>query len=136
MARAILVGVVYFTIVLAAGFVFGMARVLLLAPSIGHAAALFIELPLILGIAWWISGLLIDRFAVAPQVETRLAMGGTAFLLLMIAEGILAATLAGVEMRQHFASFYGSPAGLAALISEVAFGLFPTLHLIVDEQRG
>ncbi len=81
-------GLAYFVIVFSRGFLLGTFRVLLLVPAVGERIAVLSELPVILGIAWISSRLLIARFDVAAALIPRLSMSGLAFGLLMICEFI------------------------------------------------
>ena len=54
----------------------------------------------------------------------RLAMGGVAFALLMVAEFTLSLTAFGSTPGAFFASF-ATPAGVLGLAGQVVFGLWP-----------
>lgn len=72
-------GVTYFAIVFAAGFAFGTVRVLLLVPRVGEISASLLELPIMLGISWFVCAQVIARYQVRPRVTPRLTMGVVAF---------------------------------------------------------
>ncbi len=61
----------------AAGFAFGTVRVLLLVPRVGELSASLLELPIMLGISWFVC--IIARYQVRPRVTPRLTMGVVAF---------------------------------------------------------
>ena len=65
----------FLAIVFAAGFILGTIRTLVLVPHLGPLAAVLLELPLMLGIAWAVCRWLLRRFAVGEAWTARLAMG-------------------------------------------------------------
>jgi ABC-type uncharacterized transport system permease subunit len=115
----------YFLPVLAAGFVLGTIRVLWLAPKTGLFAATVIELPVMLAISWLVAGQVINRLHIGPELQSRLAMGIIAFLLLMAAEHALGLAF-GKSSAQQLADIQ-TPAGLAGLAGQIGFGLLPLL---------
>jgi hypothetical protein len=125
-------GFLYFAIVFALGFVLGVARVLLLVPRLGEAAAVALELPLILAASWLICARLLR--------DTRLGlgaaagMGAVAFACLMLAEATLGLTLGGLSLSQHLAR-YGTPVGLLGLGGQLLFSVFPVIQSRVDASR-
>lgn len=127
MARALLAGPAYFLAVFAAGFVLGTVRVLVLVPNLGELAAVLLELPVMLGISWGLAGWLVQVFAVPRRPGPRLAMGGLALGLLLLAEAELAVLLFG-ETLAAFHSRFATPPGLAGLAGQVGFALMPLLR--------
>jgi hypothetical protein len=121
---AIRAGIAYFAIIFAAGFVLGTIRTLGLAPRIGAPAAVLVELPFMLVIAWVTCRWLVSRLAVAPASGPRLAMGIVAFVLLMAAELALSVLLFGGTVPA-FADALRSPEGLLGLAGQVAFAAMP-----------
>jgi hypothetical protein len=124
MSNALRAGTAYFLAVFAIGFVLGAIRVTLVIPRIGALAAVCIEAPVMLALAWPVCDAAVRRFAVPPAVSARLAMGGFAFALLMIAELALAVLLFGRSPAQHWGSYRGL-AEQVGLAGQVAFALFP-----------
>lgn len=119
--------VLYLLAVFAAGFVLGTLRVVWLAPALGEIAAVVLEVPVMLGIAWLAAGWCIRRFTVPAKWPARLAMGGGAFALLMIVE-IATSLLLGrspTALLRHYMTVEGA-IGLAA---QMVFGLIPVLRL-------
>ena len=120
-----LAGAAYFAVVFLAGFVLGTVRTLWLTPTMGPLAAVAAELPLMLAIAWLASAPIMRRYAVSRRTN-RLAAGLLAFLLLMMAEFLLAATF-GVEPATYAASLLTAP-GALGLAGQVLFALIPVLR--------
>ena len=128
MRKAAAAGALYFACVFAAGFVLGVVRVLVLAPALGALAATLIELPIILGIAWSVSSWLTRRFVVPRERRSRLAMGGIAFALLMVAEAALSVAVFGDSLATHLERYRALPKA-AGLVGQIAFALLPLLQL-------
>ena len=106
----------YFGIVFALAFALGVARVLVVAPAIGPAAAVFLEVPIVLAASWLVARwLLRDRNFQLPQ---RLAVGGIAFALLMASEALLAALMFGQSLSQWIAAVL-TPLGLFGLAGQL-----------------
>jgi len=74
--RTAAAGVAYFGVVLAAGFLLGTLRVLVMVPAIGEAGAVGLELPIMLTLSWLACRWLIARFDVAAALTPRLGMAG------------------------------------------------------------
>ncbi|HSP26443.1 MAG TPA: hypothetical protein VLQ65_14840 [Saliniramus sp.] len=128
MMLAIAAGGVYFALVFLAGFVLGTLRTLVLVPSLGEMAAVAVEIPAMLAIAWVVCGFVIRRLAVSGDFRARMAMGGVAFCLLMAAEMLLAWILFARPPAAHLAN-YARPEALLGLAAQIAFGLFPLARL-------
>jgi len=128
MGNAIRAGFLYFVAVFGIGFVLGTIRVLVLIPRLGELVSTFIELPIILGAAWIVCGLLVARLHVLPQWQVRLTMGGIAFGLLMVAELALSVWLFGGTVQEHFAGYLSLPQAVG-LAGQVTFALFPLLQM-------
>jgi hypothetical protein len=130
--KAIQVGGIYFICVFAVGFALGIARTALLAahPGIGRLSAVLVELPIMLTASWFICKCLLRRFSLPATINARLAMGGCAFVLLMLAELVAGAMLFGRSAAQHFA-LYREPSYLAGLIAQCFFALIPLGHMFL-----
>jgi hypothetical protein len=124
-ADGLIAGALWFAAVFAAGFALGVARTLWLAPALGEVGAVAVELPVILGFAWWTCGRLIRARRVAGR-GPRAAMGASAFALLMLAEAGLAAAT-GTGPAAHLAG-YAEPARALGLAGQVVFGLMPLMR--------
>lgn len=116
----------YFAAIFALGFVLGAIRVTWLVPSLGELAAVAIELPVMLAVSWWWAGRVLNRWPL-PRPRQRLAMGATAFAILMAAELALAMTLGGQGPGEWLASM-AHAAGMLGLAGQVLFALVPRLR--------
>lgn len=101
MMQILLTGTAYVVAVFAAGFVLGVLRTLVLVPLLGELAAVLMELPVILTIA---------------------------FLLLMLAEGGLSTLLAGRSLSEHLALYAQLPHQVG-LAGQLAFALLPWIQV-------
>ncbi len=136
-ARVFLPGATYFTLVFALGFALGMARTLLVgdASRSVRLVGVLVELPIMLWASWLLCGVVVRRFAVRPAIAARLLMGTVAFVLLMLAEGLIAALLLGRTPAEHLAS-YAELSHALGLAAQLAFALMPTLMLWRREPQG
>lgn len=125
MGRALTAGLLYFVATFAAGFLLGTIRALLVAPAIGETAAVAIEAPVMLLVAWIACGWAVRRLRVANGIMRRLAMGGAAFALLIAAEACVAMLLVDLSTGEWIAAYGTLPAeiGLAAQLLYAAFPL-------------
>lgn len=115
---------VYFATVFAIAFVLGVIRTLFVAPRIGAAAAVGIELPIILCASWLIARrLLRDR---PYSLGERIGIGALAFALLMISEATLSVVMRGESVAFWAASLF-TPLGLLGLGGQIGFALMPIL---------
>lgn len=127
MPRAVQAGLLYCTVVFAAGFVLGVVRTLLVSPLAGELVAVALEAPVMLAIAWSACGWVTERLDMSQSFLDRLVMGGAALALLILAE-------AGAAMIAHGRSLHeflvgdGSSALLLGLLAQLAFALFPLLQ--------
>jgi hypothetical protein len=126
MGRALRSGVVYFLAVFAAGFVLGVLRTLFVAPHIGVLAAVAIELPIVLAVAWWVSARLLRASALHRRDAAM--MGATAFVLLMLAEASLSIALFGRTFAEHL-SLYADADHQLGLAGQIAFALIPMVQV-------
>ena len=118
---ALALGLRYFAGVFAVGFMLGTIRTLWLAPAIGDLAAVGVELPVMIGASWWWC----KRLLAGQTLTTaeRAVTGGSAFLLLMLAEFGLAMAF-GRAPGAYLASFLRAD-GLLGLAGQLAFAALP-----------
>lgn len=135
MKRSLAAGLAYFAAVFAVGFLLGVGRTLLMQPLAGPALAVAIELPIILGFAWFASAAVTRRLRVPAYSAHRLAMGGFAFCLLMLAELATSMLLGGRSVGEHLA-LYREAQHLLGLAGQAAFALLPWLQGRVKGPAG
>lgn len=126
---------IYFALVFAAGFVLGTIRTIALAPYLGPALATILELPLMLLISWLACDWVVNRYAIAPHIKTRVSMGLIAFALLIAAETALGMLGFGRSLADQIAIYRetGPALGLAA---QMAFALFPIVQARLSVEPG
>ena len=131
MARPVLspvgAGALYFLILFACGAVLGTIRTLILAPTVGPVVAVGLELPVMLGLSWIVSGWLTRQRPALEDAGRRLAMGGAALVLLLAAELALAA-LAFSQPPGTYLATLATPQGALGLAGQLGFGLIPWLQ--------
>jgi len=121
-------GAMFGAVMFAAGFVLGAVRTRLLAPQVGEVPAVLTELPVMLALAWVVSGWLMRR---APGAVTSagaaVAMGLVALAVLWALELAMLVVLLGVPLAEAPAAFL-TPGGRIGLAAQILMALFPTLH--------
>ena len=127
-ARSLTLGLVYFAAVFAAGFALGVVRTLVLEPLVGPVTAVALELPLMLGWAWWVCTALVRR---NPRlaVGAALTMGTTALACLLLAEAALSVFVAGRSVAGHLA-LYRVPAHALGLGGQLLFAAWPLVQVL------
>lgn len=125
MKRILLTGTVYVAAVFAAGFVLGVLRTLVMVPLLGEMAAVLVELPVILAVAWLVCTRILRRWPLSPAAAV--GMGAIAFLLLMGAEASLSTLLAGRSLAQHLALYAQLPHQVG-LAGQLAFAVIPWIQ--------
>ncbi|PPD25620.1 MAG: hypothetical protein CTY20_15585 [Hyphomicrobium sp.] len=125
--KPVAAGLIYFALVYAAGFVLGLAREVAVNPLFGKVLAVLIEAPLMIvaitAAAIWV----VHRFTVPVDFVSRLIMGITAFVVLMLAEALFAKVFRGQSLDQWISSF----ATAEGIISVVLFLLFAAMPIVV-----
>ncbi|MDP3524529.1 MAG: hypothetical protein Q8S27_08125 [Hoeflea sp.] len=127
-ATGITAGAAYFGVAFALGFLLGVIRTLLIVPRTGELVAVALELPRMVGASWIACGWALRRFAVPSDIGSRLAMGGTAFALLLGAELLVSVLIAGRGLGDHAALYRTAPV-LLGLMGQLAYGAFPLFRL-------
>ena len=122
---ALLAGLRYGLEAFALGFVLGVIRTMVIAPTIGTSAAVLIELPLLLlAMAWRAHGI-VQRSPGVARTGDLLVMGVTGSLVLMLAELLLGLAL-GVSAEQWYEDLFHMP-GVAGLAGQGPLALFPLI---------
>ncbi len=124
----------YTAAVFTAGVVLGIARTLVLMPRVGEAAAILIEVPVMLAISLFAARWAVGRWPVRARLGPRLAMGALAFTLLMAAEAALSTLGFGRTFAEHLARTL-RPAALPGLAAQILFGTMPVLLLLAPGTR-
>ncbi|MBI1407437.1 MAG: hypothetical protein GC145_15095 [Caulobacter sp.] len=111
---------------LAAGWLLGPVRVLLIEPRLGSVAAVWLEAPIMLAVilvsARWVS----RRFRLAGDLAARLTVGSLALALVIAAELAGALALRGQAPAETLAALL-APAGLPVLGLYLVVLLAPVL---------
>ena len=121
-------GLRYFAWVFAAGFLLGVLRTVWLAPLLGVERAEIVELPLMVGICWWVARELFGGGGNVPMPDRRerFAAGAFALLCLLAVELSVVLALRG-ETLGAWAASRKSLAGALWVLSMLLFALLPGL---------
>ena len=124
MIKACTVGIIYFSAVFTVAFALGIARILVIARYIGASAAVILEVPIVVVLSWVVACYLLKRHSFSlPQSAV---MGGTAYMLTMASEVVLARLLRG-QSATEWISNIATPIGLFGLAGQIAFAVIPVL---------
>lgn len=134
MAAALRAGMIYFAVAFAAGFALGTIRVLAIVPQVGETIAVLMELPVMLALSWLVCAWLLRRLAVPARPRERIAMGGSAFLLLMAGELGVSVFALGRTVVQHLQTFQTASA-LLGLAAQIIFATLPLVQMAVRRAR-
>lgn len=106
------------------GFLLGTIRTLVIAPTLGPATAVVLELPVMLLACWWWAGRIVARYVPASR-EAALAIGLIGFAVLMIGEFAVGLGLMGFTPSEWIANFHNPEAqfGLMAQLLTIAMPL-------------
>ena len=129
MIVALKAGLLYGALIFSLGFALGSLREIWLGPIFGRDAVVLVEGPVILLASWFAAWWLVGQTPVAQTVPARLAMGAVAFGLAMLGESAVAVFGFGRTLAMHLAA-YMTHKGMLELLPQLAFALFPLLHLI------
>ena len=119
---------VYFALVLGAGFVFGMVRVPLLVPRFGERRAELAEMPLMAVVIFFSAGYVLRKFPASRLRGGSLLVGFLALALVVSAELGLAAALQSQSLGEYLAS-RDRVSGSVYLVMLVVFAVMPRLRL-------
>ncbi len=114
-------GLAYALVVFAFGFLFGTVRVLMFEPVLGAAAAVAVEVPLMLGVSWLTAKAVLRRLPVERSPSPRFAMAAVALLVLVALESGLG--LAFGTSLQGQADAYMTARGLFTAVGQLGFAL-------------
>ena len=122
MAAAYFAGLLYFAAVFTLAFAMGIARELVVAPRLGPAAAVLLEVPILVVASWIVARRLLRNRSLT--LSQRAAMGATAFTLTMASEAALSVIMRGQSVID-WAAAVATPLGLAGLVGQVVFAAMP-----------
>ena len=130
--RALKAGVVYFLLVLAAGFVLGVIRERWVVPRIGERGAEMAEVPIMVGVSILAALWVVRRYDLRRSVWKRIAAGAIALALMIGAEVAIVPWLRGQSIEQYLAS--RDPVALAVYV--VGLLLFAAMPAMVTGALG
>jgi hypothetical protein len=133
--RAVRAGLLYCAVVFAAGLLLGLMCTLWVAPLAGELAAVMLEAPVLLAIAWSACAWVAERLDVAEQFLDRLVMGGAALAALICAEAVTGLLVWHGALLAYFAA-HGRSAVLLGLLVQLAFAVFPMIRQRRLDQAG
>ena len=117
-------GLLYFAIVFGMGFVFGTIRIVWVVPHVGTRLAELIETPIMFVVTIVAARWTVLHLAVPSAPSTRMAMGGLALCLLLVAEFGLVLWLRGLSIREYLAT-RDPVSGTVYYVMLAAFALMP-----------
>lgn len=129
--QAFRAGALLFALVFMAGFALGAIREILIRPYLGLETSRLLELPLMIGISYAASSLVVRRSGVASQ-HNWLHIGAIAFLLLIAAELVLGEIL----FRRGLMAFLRDVMTLAGALSLLAQALLIVMPLQAARRTG
>lgn len=128
--RILKASLVYFAIVFGCGFVLGTVRTLWVLPRIGTRSAELLETPFMLVVSIVAARWTVLHLHVASARSPRLAMGGVAVLLLLLAEFGFVLLVRGLTIKEYLAT--RDPVSGTAYY--VALGFFAMMPLFVGHK--
>ena len=118
-------GIVYFSIVFAAGFVLGTVRVLWLVPQVGERLAELLEAPLMLAVIFVSARFVTQRFPASHPLD-YIVSGVIALVLLLALEFSVVLGLRGLSISQYMEE-RDPVAGAVYALMLVVFAVMPWL---------
>ena len=135
MAKTIRAALVYFAIVLSAGFALGMFRVLILVPRIGERWAELAEMPIMAVVIFLAAGYVLRRFPEIAFPGRALAVGFLALVMSIAAELVLAVLLQDQTLAEFIAS-RDKISGSVYVALLLVFAVMPRLRLPSHESAS
>lgn len=109
------------------GFALGTVRVLLIAPQLGEAAAVALELPVMLAACWWWAGRIVRHYRPA-RTSAALAVGAMGFGVVLLGEFLVGTLLFGMSPEGWLASLT-KPAAQLGLAAQLLLIIMPMLRV-------
>jgi hypothetical protein len=126
MSRIAKAGGVYFLVVFATAFVFGIFRVSVVVPQIGERFAELIEMPFLFVVIVFAAKWLVIRFAFNGRWERALLAGILAAMFLLVVEFSVVLWIRGLTLEEFFAG-RDSVAGVVYYAMVIVFAVAPAL---------
>jgi hypothetical protein len=120
-------GVLYFAIVLGAGFILGPIRILWVVPRFGTRIAELMESPIMLVVIIVAAQWIIRRLSVPFKLSSRLGLGCIALGLMLVSEFTLVLWIRGLSISEYLAS--RDP--VSGTVYYVMLGVFVIMPLLV-----
>ena len=117
-------GLLYFVVVLAAGFVLGFVRVVWMVPVVGTRVAELLEVPVMLVVIILAARRIVGRFRQPPNVLRRLGAGLIALTLMLVTELTVVLRLQGLTIEQYIRGRH-LVAGTIYVAMLIVFALMP-----------
>ena len=128
--RVLMPAAAYFALVFGTGFVLGTIRVLWIVPRLGPRIAELLESPLMV-VASVLAARWINRhFSADNRPASRLGIGLTALVLLLVAEGVLAVTLRGASVSEAL----GNKDPVSGTVYYALLGVFAVMPWLLARQ--
>jgi hypothetical protein len=122
--------ILYFVLVLGAGFILGPIRILWVVPRLGARTAELMETPIMIAVIIISARWIVRRFAVPTATAPRLGMGCFALGLMLVAEFVLMLQLRGLSMSEYLAT--RDP--ISGTVYYVSLGVFAVMPLLVSRR--
>ena len=119
-------GVVYFAIVLGAGFVLGPIRILWFVPRFGERTAELMEAPFMLVVTIFAARWVVHYFFIPSTFLDRLGMGLIGLGLMLVAEFTFVLWIRGITIREYLAT-RDRVSGAVYYLMLVVFVVMPTI---------
>jgi len=116
----------YFALVMGAGFVLGVIRVPFLVPRLGERYAELLEMPFMFAVVVLAARHVVTRFELDPARSLRLQVGFMALTMAVLAELSMVAAFQGVPVAQYIAG-RDPVSGAVYLALLLVFALMPYL---------
>lgn len=121
---ALAIGCIYFAGIFTLAFALGVARTVFVAPRLGAAAGVLLEIPVVLIASWLLARRLVRQRSLA--FVDLAAIGAIALALTMVSEAALAGVIRGQGLAE-WATDLATPLGLVGLAGQLGFAMMPLL---------
>jgi hypothetical protein len=122
----------YYALVMGAGFVLGMVRVPFLVPRLGERYAELLEMPFMVVVIILAARYVIRRFGLPAQLSVRLPVGFIALVWVILTELLLVVIMQGGSVAQYLGS-RDPVSGVVYLCMLFLYALMPAILGYIDE---